>query len=299
MEKEVKVGICVSYDWHLLKRSLPIIYPHATKLCLSIDKNRLTWSGEQYAFDESAFRNFIQTIDVAKKIDIYEDSFYDASRSSIANDNLQRTLMSRRLGSGGWHVQVDSDEYFLDFKGFLEYLWRYENSLFRSTKPVNVCCQWISIFKKVEDGYLLVDNSSSVWESMPFATNKPEYLNARRNSHFNIESPFFVVHETWSRSVDELKQKLNAWGHNNDFLDKEAYLNFWRSVDNSNYQFAHNFHPIYPETWRRLCYVKADSIEELLLKVKDDEKFTIPSRNLWLRNSRNWNRLLATLKKIR
>src|SRR5258708_4386503 len=221
MSAVIKVGFCVAYDWHLLKKSLPLIYDRADKICVSIDKNRTSWSGLRYTIDEQEFHTFLAQIDKHRKIDLYEDVFYIPELTPIENDNRQRKLMSDRMRSGGWHIQIDSDEYFLDFEGFINYLRKINPSPSGSEKPLNVCCHWISIFKKLPSGYIVVDNSEGVWETMPFATNRPEYLNARRNSHFNISSPFFVLHETWARTLDELKRKLNSWGHNNDFLSKE------------------------------------------------------------------------------
>src|SRR5690349_10266607 len=110
----IKVGFCVSYDWVLLKRSLPRVYGQADKICLSIDKNRRSWTGTPYVFDEDAFRSWISSVDVQNKIDVYEDDFALSNLSAMENDTRQRNLMAKRLGKGGWHIQVDSDEYFLD-----------------------------------------------------------------------------------------------------------------------------------------------------------------------------------------
>lgn len=291
----LKVGFCVAYDWLLLKRSLPLVYPYADRICLSLDKERKSWSGEPYAFDEVAFHEFLRSVDIEKKIDVYEDCFFLPELTPIENDNRQRLLMSQHMGDGGWHIQIDSDEYFLDFKGFAEFL---KNRNDYSGKAVNISCQWISIFKKVAGGYLIVDNSDGEWESMPFATNKPEYLNARRNSHFNVVSPFFVIHETWSRSREELVQKLNSWGHHNDFLDKDKYLKFWDNMDDFNYKYVHKFHPLKPEVWKKLLYIQADSIEVLIKKIRESDFINVSGRYLFFRNSRNWNRFISILNKF-
>ena len=65
---KIKVGFCVAYDWLLLKNSIPRIYANADEICLSIDKNRTSWSGKKYDFDEADFRNFITQIDKNNKI---------------------------------------------------------------------------------------------------------------------------------------------------------------------------------------------------------------------------------------
>jgi len=295
MNALIKVGFCVAYDWEMLRKSLPLIYDHADQICLSLDINRKSWSGKFYLFDDLAFHAFLKKTDTQKKIDLYEDDFFVRSLSPIENDNRQRKLMSDRMGAGGWHIQIDSDEYFLNFKGFVNFLKSKTHYL--NGKPVNICCPWVSIYKRVSDGYLIVDNAETTWETMPFATNKPEYFNARRNSHFNAISTFFVVHETWSRSSEELKQKLNSWGHNDDFLSKESYLKFWEAIDKFNYQFVDDFHPLQSGVWKKLMYVKANSIDELLSIIKTDYLFKINKASLYLKNSRNWNRLLSLWQK--
>jgi hypothetical protein len=36
----------------------------------------------------------------------------------MENETRERMMIAQRMGEGGWHVQVDSDEYFLDFGTF-------------------------------------------------------------------------------------------------------------------------------------------------------------------------------------
>lgn len=289
--KVIKVGFCVAYDWELLRKSLPLIYKDADAICLSIDKNRKSWSGRSYSFDAPAFFKFIQDIDQEKKIEVYEDDFYIPELSAIENDNRQRTLMAARMGKRGWHIQIDSDEYFLDFEAFVRYLVKMNPNPTGLEKPVNINCNWISIFKVAGNGYFIVDNSQTIWESMPFATNRPEYLNARRNGHFNHTSPFFVIHETWAREESQLQQKLDSWGHTSDFLDKQAYLSFWKSLDETNYSTVRDFHPIQPNVWHTLMFIKANGINDLINRVRENSIFQINKSSLLLKNSRNVHRI--------
>ena len=154
---KIKVGFCVAYDWELLKNSIPRVYNAADTICLSIDKNRTSWSGKKYDFDESAFQGFIAQIDTQHKIKIYEDNFSLPDLSSIENDNRQRNMMADFLGKGGWHIQVDSDEYFLDFEGFVNYLTNHFPDP-DTIKPINVCCNWVSLIKRTENGFLYVNH---------------------------------------------------------------------------------------------------------------------------------------------
>lgn len=293
---QIKVGFCVAYDWVLLKKSLPKIYKEADKICLSIDKNRTSWSGKKYEFDDQAFRQFVEEVDIQNKIKIYEDNFSLPELSSIENDNRQRTMMAQFLGENGWHIQIDSDEYFADFKGFVDYLKLLNPNPSPKQKPINVCCNWISLIKKTPNGYLYVDNHYTNQEKMPFATNKPEYLCARINGHFNHISPFFVLHETWSRDKYDLKQKIESWGHDKDFLSAESYYKLWESLDEHNFKYIRNFHPINPCEWSKLSHFKAKNIDEILAKELQNKK--ISRFFLFCKNSRTISSIKALWKRL-
>ena len=293
----IKVGYCVAYDWELLKKSIPRVYDYADVICLSIDKNRRSWGGERYAFDEEAFLKWTKEIDVQSKLLIYEDDFFLPELQSIENDNRQRNLMAQFLGEGGWHIQIDSDEYFLNFKGFVEYLISLNKAPTSNEKPINVCCNWISLIKQTEEGYVFVDNPIDLLETMPFATNKPLYENARRNGYFNHISPFYVLHETWARGEEQLREKLNNWGHNSDFHDKESYFKLWKAIDENNCKYLKNLHPLQCEIWQKLDYIKAKSVEDLI-QIINSQKKQLSSFDFLLVNSRNWQRTKALLKGI-
>jgi hypothetical protein len=291
-QNAIKVGFCVAYDWYLLKTSVPLVYPWTDLICISIDKERRGWSGKKYEFDEIKFREFIRLIDIEKKIDVYEANFALPELTTIVNDNRQRQLMAKRMGSGGWHIQIDSDEYFLDFRAFAEYLKKLIRMPNGKEKPINVMCNWISIIKKTSNGLLLVDNSKTDWETMPFATNCPEYSNARRNSHFNHRSPFFVVHDTWARDDKQLREKLDSWGHSDDFVDKEGYFSFWKSLSENNYKTIKDFHPLQPKVWHELLFVESSDINDLISKIKKSKFYKISKLKLYFQNSRNFSRLV-------
>lgn len=287
---KIKVGFCVAYDWELLKNSIPRVYNAADTICLSIDKNRTSWSGKKYDFDESAFQGFIAQIDTQHKIKIYEDNFSLPDLSSIENDNRQRNMMADFLGKGGWHIQVDSDEYFLDFEGFVNYLTNHFPDP-DTIKPINVCCNWVSLIKRTENGFLYVNNSSSQLETMPFATNFTVYKNARRSDSFNHISPFFVIHETWARGEEELENKLSSWGHDADFGNKESYLKLWKAIDVYNYQYISNFHPLKSTVWQKLGYCDGKNIEEFIVNLRTKKSLHLDSKSLFWINNRNWQRL--------
>lgn len=266
-EPVIKVGFCVAYDWHLLRNSIPPIYDRADRICLALDKDRHSWSCNPYDFDDKAFFSFVKSIDISHKIDVYEDDFSIPSLSARDNCNRHRKLISERLGLGGWHVQIDSDEYFLDFNNFADILLKINSHPTGREKPVNVLANSITLFKKLDSGYLYVSCEKGKIEAVPIATNLPHYERARHNGHFNIHTNAFFLHESWARDAEQLNFKISNWGHAAEELKMVAYrysyLRLWNALDENNFFFVKDFHPASPKTWPRLDFVPGKTIEEL------------------------------------
>jgi hypothetical protein len=296
----IKVGFCVSYDWELLRHSLPRVYKQADIICLAIDKDRHTWSCNPYQFDNGSFIKFLSDIDVDNKIDLYEDDFSLSTLDARGNCNRHRQLIADRMGKGGWHIQIDCDEYFLDFSSFVEDLLALKPWPSGNEKPLNVHPNLITLFKKVDEGYLLIDSGDD-FETAPFATNVPKYERARHNGHFNVYTDCFVLHESWARTEEDLRFKIANWGHSAEELDskkrQESYINLWKALDRYNYSYLYNFHPAKPEVWAKLRFMPGDSVAEL---IEGNDWPEYPHSKLWLllRNNRNVARLRHVLKKI-
>lgn len=285
----IKVGYCIAYDWYLLENSLPNIYNDADLIVLSIDVNRTTWAGNKFEFDDNKFEKLIQKIDIHNKIKIYEDDFYVKELMPMQNEVKQRNKIADFMGQGGWHLQLDSDEYFIDFKGFVSYLKKLNTN-----KSINVCCPWVTMYKSIDNGYLIIDNSdSSKIEFVPIATNKPKYEYGRKNGYFNIITNFQIIHQSWARTAAEIKDKINNWGHKEDF-DTQQYYNKWLKLDHDNYLTYKNFHPIVGSNWEKLILIPAKSIKELMMIVKNNPLFKISKISIYFSNS-IW---ISRLKKI-
>ena len=259
-ENVIKVGFCVAYDWPLLAYSIPLIYNGAHAICLSIDKGRYSWANRPFYWDESGFNALIRSLDTGSKIVVYEDDFHLRSLTPAANEVRQRRLMSERLGKGGWHIQLDCDEYFLDFDRFVDFLIAQRPRSY----SFNVACQLVTIFKQVEGGYLYVKpECTDHFEFLQIASRTPCYEFGRRNGHFNILSDFLIVHQSWARPEAEILQKLSNWGHVNDF-NTEGYFQFWRGVNQANFHEFRNLHPIQPATWPSLKYIPGNGASDLI-----------------------------------
>ncbi len=297
----VKVGFCVSYDWELLKISLPRIYARADLICLAVDKDRKSWMGNPYPFNDKDFYDFVLAIDRDKKIIVYEDCFSLPTLNSRQNCNRHRMLIAEKMGKGGWHIQVDSDEYFLNFGSFVDELKKINQCPTGNEKPLNVCACLIPLIKKTNEGYLYVDFKNSLPENIPFATTFPDYQRARQNGHFNKLSPHYVIHETWARSEDELWYKINNWGHAAEELAEKkrklSYYTLWKSLDENNYQYIGNFHPASSKVWPALGYCKGRSIDEFIAIFKLPG-FPLSRLQLYLKNNRNVARVKSLLNRI-
>lgn len=245
-ENIIKVGFLISYDYDLIKQSLPMIYPYADKIFFAIDKERKTWKGNVYQLPDMFFE-WIKEFDRDNKIHIYEDSFYLPDFTPIFLETRERNMLARYMGESGWHIQIDVDEYFLNFKEFVDNIKLLKNPI-----PTEIYAEWIVIFKQDATGIFIVNPSGL----FPIATNFPFYIHARRISSEvkRLKINAKIIHQSWGRNETELKFKLENWGHSND-IDWSDYLNFWRSVNKDNYKKVRDFHPFTPSSWSNLKYL--------------------------------------------
>lgn len=294
MTERIKVGFCVAYDWPLLRHALPAIYEHADVIYISLDSDRKTWTGNTYELDNNAFRELIAGIDRLDKIKIYEDDFHLAELTAGQNEVRQRNKLAEQMGKGGWHIQLDCDEYFLAFEKFVQYL----HSLKQGNKNFNVCCPLVTLFKETDGGFLYVQpNDATHLEYIQIATQSPNYQYGRRNGYFNVYVNFPIIHQSWARSEDEIRQKISNWGHINDFNQKD-FLNNWLALNKSTFNTWKNFHPISPMVWPKLTWQPAKTIDELIQNFNQGS-FPLPANwQLALKNSKTLSRIRALLRKI-
>lgn len=275
---KIKLSFCVAYDWCFLQYSLPLVYKEADEICLAIDIDRISWAGNQFEFDEEGFHNLIADIDTEKKIKIYQDNFHLENLSPMENEIRQRKLMAEFLGSEGWHLQLDSDEYFLNFQGFVKYLKKL-----KPRRPINISCPWITLYKRIDEGFLMVNPKKfSNVEFIPIATNIPHYEHGRRNGYFNHYTNFAILHQSWARSKEEVWQKLNNWGHRYD-SDINAYFKMWDDASIENYKEYSNFNQVNPENWPSLDLLPLGKDQSIVELIQSNISLPINIKNLELR----------------
>lgn len=255
---EIKVGYLIAYDYAYLQQSLPTVYDYADKITIALDKERKTYAGESFTV-EPAFFSWLNEIDKEQKISMYEDNFYVPGMHTRDAEVRERNMLAKAMGDGGWHIQIDTDEYFVDFASFIEELRELETRY--KNRKVSIRLYWHTIFKIVPEGYFLIDNT---FEAFALATNHPVYEQGRYNHSIeNVTLNHIVLHQSWGRGEDELAKKLRNWSHSEDF-DTASYFDFWKSVGVSNYKYIYNFHPLFPDYWKQLKFVQASSITDVI-----------------------------------
>jgi hypothetical protein len=253
----IKTSFLVAYDYEMLKNSLPCIYNSSDVICLCIDKNRQTWSGNKFDINPSFFQ-WLKAFDINKKIKIFEDDFYFNNMNAKEMETNQRQKLANYLGVDGWHIQLDVDEYFINFNDFVKKLKRINK------KSITVYAKWKTIFKESEDGFFYVND----YQYVPIATNEPNYKLCRITSNerkMNLD--YIMLHQSWGRSSDDTFKKLKNWGHKDDF-NTDNFFEFWKSVSVYNYKYINNFHPLIPEKWPSLDYLEGKDLEKIMTNIK-------------------------------
>ncbi len=272
---KINVGFLVAYDYELLKTSIPLVYKYADKIVLAVDKNLQTWSGNYFTIDDSFF-SWIQEFDLDNKITVYKDCFYQPENTAMQNEIRERNMMTKVMGNG-LCLQLDADEFVLNFKELTIYLKNINKKL-NSSKSYQICAYWIDVYKKTKNGYLFVKDISPFY----LGSNKPNFYRGRKSKNQKkLYIPFLVIHLTWGRSAEELKFKLNNWGHNSDF-DTEAFFKFWTSINENNYTNHQYFHPLNKKAWKELIFVEGKTITDIIQQ--NNFPSLVPTTKMKLKN---------------
>jgi len=265
---------------------LPPVYETADRIFLAVDKELRTWKGQKFTI-EAEFYSWLKEFDTDNKIEIYEDDFYRSELSTLENDTRERTMLSQKMGIGNWLIQVDSDEYFIDFEKFVSDLRKYDSYLDHPEKnKIQIFAFWLIIYKYTENGILYIDKP----QKSVFATNYPNYKNARRTNERVIYLDSLVLHESVARSEEQLRFKLENWSHNID-VNKD-FLNKWISVNENNYQDLTDFYYIEPERWKTLSYFPTNKIQEIKDIVANTKSLQISKSFIRQKNFGQWFKFL-------
>ncbi|MGB1312195.1 MAG: hypothetical protein ACPG54_01045 [Bizionia paragorgiae] len=289
--KKIVVGFLMSYDYEKLKRSIPPVYNEADTIYLALDHECRTWKGTNFTVSPE-FYEWLEEMDVDNKIEIYRDDFYKPELSTIQNDTRERHLLSLKMGYGNWLIQVDADEIFIDFKQFVETL-RSKNHFLENPKenPVQIAGFLINIYKYLDDGLLFVDAPTKVM----LATNYPNYKYARNTKQRVIYTNNVLLHECLSRTEEDLKFKLENWGHSHEI--NEEFFSKWKKADKDNYKTLKNVFYLDPDIWKSLDYFPTQNLTEIKSLVENNAKLHPSKWFLLKKNFGQWFKFLSPFKK--
>ncbi|KIQ22101.1 hypothetical protein RT99_07830 [Flavobacterium sp. MEB061] len=291
MEGKIQVGYLVSYDYELLKNAIPTVYSDSDTVFLAIDSNRKTWKGQTIEIKEDFFK-WIEDFDTQKKIVIYEEEFYIQGLTAMECEIRERKMLAHKMGIGNWLIQLDSDEYFYDFRKFVSFLKAKNDLLINpENKIVQICGFKINLYKYVEEGVLYVDKL----DKFMIATNYPNYKIGRHAKCRSIYTDSVALHDCLSRSREDLVQKIENWGHN-DEINKNEFMSKWDSVSISNYKQIRGFFYLDPMHWKTLEFMKGNSLQELLSNFKLSNKINIGKFFLLRKNFGQWFKFLMKKK---
>ncbi len=255
----INAGYLISYDYEYVFLSLKQVYDYVDKIYLAIDINRKTWVGNTFVIAESFFLQ-IKAVDTLNKICIYEEDFYIPANTPMQNETRERVMLAEKMGVG-WCMQLDADEYVLNFDQVAQYL-NNNKFLLRNIKRTPALFQGslITIFKILKDGILYIEND----ERFNFITNTPEFTAARNNTNI---TPHFtnikIIHQSWARTPEDVLLKIKNWGHRNDF-DTAKFYEFWEKLNSTNYKDFKNFHPLVPTFWNEFKFSPHKNVEKFV-----------------------------------
>lgn len=272
--KKIQTGFLVSYDYEKLKKSIPPVYNDSDEIFLALDRENRTWTGTKFEINDDFFA-WIDAFDVDKKITIYRDDFYIPELSPIDNDTRERTLLGEKMGIGNWIVQIDADEIFLDFAKFVETLRTYDHFLDQPEKnKVQFSGFLINIYKYLDNGLLYVNDATKFM----VATNYPNYKRARNTKERVIYVPHYALHETLSRTEEELVFKISNWGHK-DEINSEFFTK-WKSANETNYGQLKDLFYLDPKIWKSLGYFPSEDLNQIKDFIKDNPN--LKKSKLWI-----------------
>ena len=261
---KIKVGYLLSYDYSMFLTSVKQLYNHVDKIVVGIDQDYLTWSGNKFSIPQSFFDD-IKNFDKRNIIEFYFDKFYISELSPMECESRERNLVLKKLGNG-WKIQIDVDEYILNFNLLKSYLEKYKYlTYFPLLTPIVLTAKLITLFKSDEHGFYYINDKLR----FPLVTNQNENTFTRwNNSVFSHFINLTVIHQSWAREEKEIRKKVENWGHRDDF-DTAEYINFWKSISKNNYDEIKNFHPISPTAWNTLQMIETNSIEGFLQRYNE------------------------------
>jgi len=274
MKKKSVISL-ISYDAAYLPESVSKYYNYVDEIILGVDKNRTTWSGNSFSFDENKLWSELGAIDGDSKISIVEEDFVK-SKIAIENDNYERNFLKAQC-TNDWIFSIDADEYLVNPKDFF---YNYCPLVERYYNKADICMTWATPYKTIGDATLVIadeDGSPFFGENQGMTTSKNSTFTYARwtdksaTGHNRLMSPLVAIHWSLCRNKEDLHQKINNIGHS-DLVENDPFYKIWDQVTLENYEELHNFKSsgLGTAQWPILRAIKteqvADYIEQHLSK---------------------------------
>ncbi len=274
MKKKSVISL-ISYDANrFLTKSIERYYDYVDEIVLGIDKDRMTWSGNNFSIDESDLWSELSNLDGDNKISIIEENFHQSAKP-IENDNFERNYLKSNC-SNEWIFSFDADEFLINakqfFHDFCPIAERYYNKY-------DICMTWATPYKVVTDeegnSITLVianeDSSPFFGENQGVVTSSDStFMYARwtdksQHGHNRLASPLVAIHYSLCRPDQELHEKITNIGHS-DLVENDPFYQIWSKVNYENFKELKDFKTsgLGTAQWPSLEPVPTEYVEEYL-----------------------------------
>ena len=144
MKKKSAISL-ISYDANMfLADSIKRYCNYVDEIIPGIDKDRITWSGNDFSIDEDSLWSSLSQIDGDNKISIIEENFHQ-SEEAIETTTMKETFST--MFTSDWIFSFDADEMLVNTKKFfLEYCPLVENYY----NKADICMVWATPYKKTK-----------------------------------------------------------------------------------------------------------------------------------------------------
>jgi hypothetical protein len=234
----------ISYDAHYLPNSLPKYYNYVDEIILGLDESRISWSGNEFSFDEGGLWEALKKIDVDNKISVVEGNFHK-SANAMENDTNERNFLKEHC-TKDWILSIDADEDLLNAKNFFNVYCPIASNY---AKKVDFCMTWATPYKMIDDTVLVIaneDDSPFLGENQSVLSHKDATFTYARWTNLSaaganrIQAPLTAIHWSLCRPRDELYRKVHNSSHS-DLAPTDPFFKIWDQVTLDNYHELRNF----------------------------------------------------------
>ena len=265
MEFHVKKSVIslLSYDAEYLIHSISTYYDYVDEIILGLDKDRISWSGNKFSFNEHEVYNALSKLDGDNKIRVIEDNFH-RSDVPIENDNHERNFLKYHC-SNDYILSFDADEELVNAKDFFhKYLPLAQDY------DYDLMFTWWLPYKQIDGGYLFIADESGDRlhrkDIQGFTTKKINTYTYCRwtNNQRRLLSNLGILHWSFCRPAAQLSDKINNFGHSIE-SKKDPFYDTQKLITKDNYTQLHNFKTSgYGEQWPRLKFVPDNELTKTL-----------------------------------